>query len=505
MDTRYLERDYREIDISDMMWEYAVQWKPALLCAIIFAILLSGMMYLRAVSAYRGKNSADTTKQSINDLSEEELDGRIEDIRSGLSQKEADDVELTMSNLITQRFYEDNLSYIAEAGLSGNSIRFYTARYRVATEDGSSVAGLLNSYAEMLEDASLKDSLSRIDPKYKAIIKVMDPAGMSDLITDMSDTNTFSVDVVLPEGVSETEIGRLVSDHMKEMYRDLAVKMPHELTELTHFVKEKTNKDILNRTADYQKGIVSYKTTAMRNAESFTDAQNKYYILLQKKEGLAESVSDDMTEAGNKKESTGQSVILPKKTFLKYLLIGFVLGAAFYGVSMMGWYIIRGRARTLREVAERYMIREIDEVHFRGFDSAFRRFMYSKPVYDLRYRAADKEVMEHAASALDHIERLSRHQQLEQVTVIPAYGAAGNSMLIDRYVDHIKGHGNDTKVGISVCDPLKSTKKGDVPAEGEGVIMMIKENDTTFRSMDDIYRYCLDYSLHLLGAILVED
>ena len=52
---QYGQDNEREIDLLGIVWEYFIQWKPALICSIIIAILAGCGMYVKDLRSYNQK------------------------------------------------------------------------------------------------------------------------------------------------------------------------------------------------------------------------------------------------------------------------------------------------------------------------------------------------------------------------------------------------------------------------------------------------------------------
>lgn len=504
--------DEREINLIEVLWEFLIQWKPAVVCAVIIAILLTGAMYMKNMKAYK---SAAAQPKVTGSMSEEDADKEIESVEKGLTELELFKVENAVTNIKTIDGYEKDLSAIEKIDMDGDSINYLTMRYAGRVK-GSSFPSLFGEFSDNIKGDKLSRILIDQNPDYDEAARVMDIASCQTLTRysylsgveeisgkDEPEDYTFSVSVVLLKSTDIDQLKEIMTKYIADTDAEIKKTVPHESIELvstneTHRVDTTAATGFQKKRTDAQ----TLKEKLATDVSAFTDNQKKLYHLLLVKEGLAESDSEEDAEtvADVQNAPAKPSIFSPK-----YALAGFAGGLFVYGMIILCMYLLTGKVRSLDEVCDCYGIRGIDEVHERRFDTAWRKFIYSKRFYDMHYAKVKKEREDHIASAIRYITECAAHHELKHITIMPAYSDTSEDGLCRSYTDGLKKAWSKDAIPMEISKQWTTEYTFEAPGDDEGLVILMHAGDTAFTTLTRIGGYCHDYSVSVIGTILLED
>lgn len=512
---QYGRDNEREIDLLGIVWECFIQWKPALICSIIIAILAGCGMYVKDLRSYNRKLAEYET--NAQKAGTEDLDDKITELRAILSDEEFVTVENAVDYFGLMKGSEEKDAGLKALDLDGDKLHYVTASYIVDSSTTPAIS-IIGTYATMVDADALIKTLQESEPSYTEIGRVIDIAYFyPDVAAVKNDSlNTFAVSVVLPAGADEDKISGILTNYMNDAYAKVKSTVPHSLELISVSTRSAVDETFSNRILTYNDRAISYRDKLTALTKAFTDDQTKLYEYMLMQEGLADTGADgsgsDAAEAaagGNAASadaSSSSAVITPPAApgfSKKYIALGFLGGAFLYALLVFAIYIWGDKVRSLGEVADLYMIRGIDEVHERRFDTAWKRFLYSKRVYDLRYKKTSKDISEHVAEAGRYISEYASHSELKHITLIPAYADTSADGICGRYVDTFKDSWNK-KIPLAVSKNWTTEYTFEAPGDNEGIVILMHEGDTVYTVLERIAGYCHDYKATVIGAILLE-
>ena len=165
-----------------------------------------------------------------------------------------------------------------------------------------------------------------------------------------------------------------------------------------------------------------------------------------------------------------------------------------------------GKVRALEEVTDLYAVRGIDEMHDKRFAALLQKFIYSRFVYDLRYRKLSKSIEDHIKESGRYIYEYALHSGIKRVKVIPAYADTSAEGLCRRYSDAlVKSWDKQQEIPLEISKPWTKEYTYEAPGEDEGLVILVHSGDTAFSTLDHISGYSQDYKAVVVGAVLLED
>ncbi len=530
----YRANDEREINLLEIMWEFLIQWKPVVVFSIIVSILITGLMYARDVRAY---NKALVTYRSSMGASGTDLEGGVEKAAASLTVAERFKVENTIYNKKTLASNEEKLSRMDKLAFEGDKLPFIVIRFKIETSE-MPLPNIMGAYSDAVYSDKFKETLEAEEAAFADIAKITDIATLSDssgaantsftLISDDEEEDikagTFAVNIMLPVGADEKKIEEAATKYLTQAGKEITGKIPHELTLISVSETSYVNTVLSDRVTALRTATQTLRGTIATDEAAFTDAQKQMYGVLLVKEGLADSYNADIDAGSSGKADTdksqedqpvsadgstpvdGASVVTqpkPASVSPKYAVAGFIAGLFIYALIILCTFIFKGRVRSLDEVTDCYRIRGIDEVHERRFDTAWRKFVYSKALYDLHFNKAGKSLDSHISDAKRYISESAAHNELKHVTLIPAYADASEDGLCRKYTDGFKKSW-DAEIPMEVSGNWTTEYTTEAPGEREGIVILMHAGDTAFKTLEHIGAYCKDYGATVLGTVLLE-
>ena len=496
----------REIDLIEIVWEFFIQWKPALFFSIIIAILVVSGMYVKDMRSYR--NIVAANKESIKMLDSGNVDTEIEEILSKLTDAEINPVENAIYNLELQKQYEDKAEKISGVDTNDNRLQYVTVRYTVST-NGIPVMGVMGAYSDRFYDDSFMERLQEISGSYKDLKRMVGVVSISypDVSLAEHDTfNSFSVSVLLPADADREKISGIITEYISETYGEINRKIPHSIELLSTAYTSRNDSTVADLMQSYRSSIQSYKNAVNELVKNFTDDQKKLYEYMLINEGLVdkEEMETEKPATDEAETAIAEQPAKPAAPSVKYAVIGFFGGAFLYAVIIICIYIIGGKVRSLGEVTSCYMIRDIDELHDRRFDTLWRRFIYSRFVYNLRYSKVSKDLEEHVREAGSHVSEYAMHNGLKHITVIPAYADTSEDGLCSRYTRSFGSAWKEKDIPLEISRQWTTEYTFEAPGDKEGIVILMHAGDTAYKTLEHIAGYCNDYKATVIGAVLLE-
>lgn len=511
----YRANDEREINLLEIMWEFFIQWKPAVIFSIIISIVTTSAMYVKDMHTY---NKALAAYRKSMTSAGEDIESAIGEAGKALTDVESYTVENAVYNMQMVREYEQKISGINELNMQGDTMDYLVLRYAVSTDEVP-VTGVMAAYGDKVRDMELRDEIEKEIPAYGELRKIMDVVTYSYADVSNAEENTYStfaVSALLTEGADAEEINRIIADYVNDAMKEINSSIPHELQYISHTETSVLNTTINDRIQGFRDKIATLKGTVAKDASSFTEGQKELYKYMLIKEGLADegdniiSFSDeeeqaDVSTAGDvaAAESILTEPVMPKGPSVKYILIGFIAGLFIYALIILCVYIFKGRVRSLEEVTDCYRIRGIDEVHDRRFDTTLRKFMYSKALYDIHFNKEGKSLDSHISDAKRYVAESAAHNELKHVTLIPAYADISEDGLCRKYTEGFKKSW-DAAIPMEVSGNWTTEYTAEAPGEKEGIVILMRAGDTAFKTLEHIGAYCKDYGATVLGTVLLE-
>ncbi len=283
----YRANDEREINLLEIMWEFFIQWKPAVIFSIVISIVMTGAMYMKDIHTY---NKAIVAYHKSVTSAGEDIENAIGEAGKALTDVESYTVENAVYNMQMVREYEQRISGISELDMQGDAMDYLVVRYAVSTNDVP-VTGVMAAYGDRIEDTELRDKIQKEIPVYEELSKVMEVVAYS--FTDVSNAeentySTFAVSILLTEGTDVDAILGVVTDYVDDVRKEINASIPHELQYISYAETTVLNTTLRDRIQSFRDKIATLKGNVAKDASAFTEGQRELYRYMLIKEGLAD-------------------------------------------------------------------------------------------------------------------------------------------------------------------------------------------------------------------------
>ncbi|MCR5546752.1 MAG: hypothetical protein K6F30_09800 [Lachnospiraceae bacterium] len=456
----------REINLLNILWNMAEQWKPLLLVALLCAFFLTSVMYMKDLKSY----------QSAVAVGNEER--KVDDIRKELTEEELSDVEYAVSineNLIEKQDYLKDSIWL---NLDANDVSVIRSQYYISSD----FDGLSCLYDTSLSNPvflqNLKDAMgitSDVDEKYvQELIS-------TNLLSESNDSiceNAFIVTIILPKTAKVDSISSVLDSYiLEEVHGKVGKTVEHTIVKVDEIETTDIISDIVDTRVELTNTIASIEATLTASTSAFSENQNiVYQALIDKK--------DDVGAKLNEKEDVGVSkdTLLPPSVSAKYFAIGLLLGVILYGVILILMEVTNTTITDAKVVQDVYGVRIIENIHARKNIKAIDRFMHSSIIYRLRYKNESKDYD-------GRIESVKKD--------------------VTEYVAH-KGYSNESylMVGdlkdISETNLAKTIVTNDVK-ESNPIVFVIYSGISKYEEFQNMLVKASDFDCPVVGAIFVEE
>ncbi|MBO5550401.1 MAG: hypothetical protein J5966_00440, partial [Lachnospiraceae bacterium] len=316
---QYGQDDEREINLLEIVWEFFIQWKPALVFSLILAVLVSGVMYVKNEISYRSQLAA---YEKGRDFADKDIEKEKRLLEAELTDSEIRKVENEIYNKQLLKYNEEKLEKISGYDLANNRMDYAVIRYSIST-DNIPVTGLLTTYRDVAYDDSLMEKLIAENGVYADLLNMTDIVTIS--YSDRPDAennnyNTFAVNIALPDGIDEKRVEKIVTDYIEGSQKELQNVIPHKLELVSTGVTTSLSTALTDQVLALRDKIQSLKNTISTDVSAFSDEQEElYYYMLFENDLLEEEDEPVKTEGFSK----------------KFPVIGFAAGIFIYAMLLV--------------------------------------------------------------------------------------------------------------------------------------------------------------------------
>jgi hypothetical protein len=483
----------REINIIELMWEFFLQWKPAVLFSVLFGFLLMSFVYIKDVKSYTSDISSIDSPNSL-----------VTTLKNRLTEDELQMVDDVLHNEKKLNSYVQKLPSLSQVDSDANKYNYICFRY-VVESDASSFPMIIDVLEDSIFCNDFLSLLDEINPGYSDIASVTKVAYIdspADSIVSYSDNEilvgsndvlnkyTFSVNTLLLKGIDKNRLEKSITKYISDIDSKIQKILPHKSIIILSIseqyqIEPSKNTEITKFKSDVQE----LKKKVAADPTSFTDDQKELFYILS---------MDDIADSN-------ESPITQPNPSAKNVLIGFAAGMLIYFFFIFFIYVLTGRVRSLDDVCSCYRTRGIGEVHERRFDTVWKRFMYSKKIYDIHYAKRKTSLDDHLTSVIDFTVKHAEHFGLKHITTVPAYSDTSEFGLCRKYTAALSKTWNSGHIPMDISKQITTKTPFDVPSDNEGMVILLHAGDTTFSTLARIFTYCQDYSIDIIGVILLED
>lgn len=322
-----INKDEREISISELWWYVISKWKGLVIGMVIGALVMGAF----GIYKLYGANTVESPKEvTMDDLTEEE-------------QKEVKEL------IADYQFYESEVERLENnylMSLDYNNVTYYLVTYYVDTDYSYNYLDVKEDYTETL--ISIYKTYLYSDEMYDEIkklgIKGLDESDITYLYYVSNEANLIKIGVVVDAEWSEI-ISNTLCENLEDYYSTTVELIgEHSLIKISKDNRIAYNEGIKNG-QNYKKSIV---TTLATEIETEKTKLNHNQIYVYKKEIMDQGYDGingvGLNDAGN------SSVVI------KYIIIGVIGGFVFATIMIIMIFLFGGKIKSIGEIQQVYGI-----------------------------------------------------------------------------------------------------------------------------------------------------
>ncbi len=465
----------KEIDFTEIVWVLLSQWKMILLSALIMAVLLGGVNYLKAVRSYNAKKgSSEPVVENV------DVDEQISTIMGSLEPSK----QLAVRNAVNQKKYLDARDkYTRESiliNLDPYNLRVINIGYKInVSGDQSTVPALHDSYTAAFDSEAAMEKIG------KTIDENADLAYIRELIsfqrsnplnsTALADdpTDSITVFITLPDGVDEDAVVAAATDVMKDFSKTLSSSIaPHSIKQTYANAQNVVNYDLVTQRNDAINWVNSLQNILKTDINELSTEQRTAY------EGIVK-----LLDAGNGVKAVQDSVEnqTPKPSVSKKaVLFGLIFGMLLYSLLSALFFIKRGNVESATHLQSITGSQVIGEMCYSLDTSGIKALFSSGAVFRKRFNNLTDETKQ--------IEKIARvvvaicqRRGIEKVNIIELTNENSKANDFARLLSKsINEKGVENKVFDKSVDLLIET---DLTSKDSFVI--ITNNKTAIKSVEE--------------------
>lgn len=470
------------IDLRELFWRLLGQWKAIVVIAVIFALLLSGLMYVRTSSA---EEIAEETASA-------------EDILSALN---PDDQEAVVG-LLNEKAALDKLHrYIGESpfmNLDPYNTKCVSLTWLIGSDKDLNKQ-ITAAYINALMSYDIADALNNAWGGKFTADDVRDLVKAESEIPLESDAeltgNILSVKIYIPEGADPTQAERVINETIPTISRNISSSVgEHSIISISSVTQIASDQEISDMQYNVYNRLynISYQMNYIKNSVLSKSQKEVYEQIIN-----LEDAEEDAEESAATNEA--------KASFInkKILVAGFILGCIGYAFMYLLYFAFSSKIKSTRVAEESFGIRTLSNwysVDERVFtDSLFRdKFVFK------RHMRGHTDMSREVDRARESIASALKDKDERKILLVL------NSQASDKAKDFTEALKNDLcGIGFSADEVEINSKEGlslgeSVLSSYDAVAMVIDKINSRLWDVKEVYDKCYYCGIPLIGASYVE-
>ncbi len=449
-----------EIDLADLFRRLCVRWKQAVICAAVFALILTGFGYF--------KNAGSTDSDGADTAQDIELE-----------EEEQQKVTAAIQMYEEVRALEEYLEHSVLMQIDAYHKNRIAMLYCIEGAAYHNLQKILGSYMNYVTNGGMIDALAKADEKQWDI----DKSYLAELVTAYQRTYTMPYQTMITDTAEknfplETLFYIEVTGKDERMARQLALDVRSELEKYVSDVKARAGHHKLTLisseksvTADNNLQIQQHDkrtllTSSLSSLQAMTAAFHEEQMIVYKDAAGLE----DTQEIADKKPSAGKSGF-PKK----YAVLGFIAGALLYCFLYVSLYLIKDTIKSIEEMRRLYLFPVYGDISPEN----------GKMMQTLnRIRlSCKKRGIKKMCAATDFVCKEKEKECLEGI------------------VQQLNGWGIDVFAAENACS---DAAVWDTLAETGCVLLVCKTGTTTHRRIDEEMEFYTENGIETAGAVVFD-
>lgn len=478
-----------KIDFREILWDLASQWKAVLLVALIMSVLVCCGKHVKDMQSYEAEIQAakEAAEQAL--IPPEE---RIESIMQALPDSERDVVNLIVSE---KEWIAKEKEYISESIImktNSSNQRVLKLVYNIESADNSELPLLMHMYSSYVYSDEVVESIKPIispDSKSEYIGELFYNEEDESVDAEIGEnTAVLGINMVLPEEVDARAVSDAITKAFFDFCNSIQSEHPHKVSCISEQVTHIYHKKNAERRMTIFNNINNLEAALKTSMASLTETQLAAVTAIMAIKAETNAETEVISESDTSAEAPGFSK--------KYAVLGFILGALFYGFLYVVWLIMKGRVNNAADVTEYTKSRLLGEVYFENESSGIRRLFRSGAVnrYRRRGQGTEEDQLNRVLSAT---EASCEHRGIDGVTAVRTFGDMKEI-----------GKAEDAVAAIVNCGMISSLlDAGNVVDEKQlsnlkDVVLLVSES-TDISVLNRIVSLCNEYEIKILGSVFI--
>lgn len=463
---KWKSEEVREINLGDLLWKILYGWRLILVLAIIFAIGLCGLQYIRA-------QRTSVVPQQNEPLSLEEIKERLTEDEWQTIRK----ATALQQQIAEQRAYNDNALSMHITAYAKNVVMI---QYYVNTEYAFNyteevtpdyVGVLVNSY---IAYASNED-MEKLSEEQNLYVGEMVSA------TQLG-AEQFMISVAGADAKQAEELADKVADLLEDYRAVLVDKIgSHKLVEVNRYSRVQRDEALAAKQIERENALVNLQTELDTLTSTFTSAQRHVFA--------GEEIVAD----------TAQQVEKTASIDVKYLLLGALVGIFLACVWIAMCYILSGRIKSVQELGNIFGLRIFGSI---SLEKKKRAFSFVDRWLDKLRKKRQRTLEQQYELVLTNLKVTCRKAKIEQVFFTTSMEMTdADRRLLEELQKRLEKEGVKSSFGEDIVHNAGSLER---MAEMEYVVLLEKTGTTDYADVEQELTLCVQQNAKVLGVVGVE-
>lgn len=468
-----MDDQMREVSLVQLFWKVMLKWKIWILSAIIFAVLLPGVKYVKDVYTY----------QTTQNVSEEDVEAAV---FTKEEQQQIDDVKDLQQLLDKQRNYMENsvLMNIDPYQECVLKLQYYVnSDYKVNyTRDNELdyTSAITNAYVAYANDGMNQKDIwvdFEADLEEKYIAELISAESVSD---DM-----FIITVKYSDMNALEKISKSVQKNLNEQTQKLSgIIGSHRLVLVSENILTQTDMAL----ADSQKKVAdlvnNYRTQITTLTSSMSEEQMK-------------AVEQDVAKDADKDVSVAEEELQKPGLSKKYVVLGFLAGLFLAVMVLVCIDVMSNKLQAAEELVDYFKLRQfgilVKDDRARGINGF---------ILHLKYRNQKQLTTEASLMlAISNIELYCKNENITELFLTGSEIERVNKDWINMMVNALKEQGIHAVYGENICYDGAAMRK----ASESGHVVLLEITDVSlYTEIEKEIRMLKDWNVNLIGCVGIE-
>lgn len=423
------EKMEREINLVELFWNILFCWRQIVCSAIIFAILFTGVIYLRDRNAYNATLNNGSAQEEIQLTAEEEE--QVENAKKMISRIEDYQKYLEKSALMQINPYEKpvvELQYYVESDYTYNYTRDNQIDY---TRD------VMALYCNYIKSGELSDKVIK-DAKLS-----ISKADFSELCNVTQNGNTMAIIIAWAEMEKLDEISELVKKELLQKEKDFQEVGSHRLKLLRESQNMVADTDLAERKNLFSNNVANINMQLNTIKANMSEQQLK----------LLQSEDDSV--------NTNDQVLVGEPSInKKYIFVGLIFGIFLICIWIVFKTIFNEKLQLPEEIRTLYNIRVLGEISVPSERKRFLSFVDDKLLAIKKRRKKKLSLEQQIKVVAANISLTCKQRNIEQIYMTGSEYEDMDAKTLDMLKMELAGQNVQITEGENIFYNAESLKQG---------------------------------------------